>query len=159
MHKKILGALFVLLFIGVGSLLYKLLNQGVDVKVEQVKDRSLAPQETIKSSSERAWVKELAQKEARSFIYPVNELFMQIDLQGPNAGKVKSFRLVIDRLDRYSLFCIIQTLTSFNLSYMIVKEEKAPLIYVQEKNEKALEKVLRELEKYDIKSKIVEVLL
>jgi hypothetical protein len=144
---------------GVGFLLYKLLNQGVEVKMEQAKDRSIAPREIAKESSERAWVKELAQKESRSFVYPVNELFMQIDLQGPVAGKVKSFRLVIDRLDRYSLFCIVQTLTSFNLSYMIVKEEKAPLIYVQEKNEKALEKVLRELEKYDIKSKIVEVLL
>jgi len=159
MHKKILGTLFALLFLGVGFLLYKLLNQGVEVKIEQAEDRSFAPQEIAKESNDRAWVKELAQKESRSFVYPVNELFMQIDLQGPAAGKVKSFRLVIDRLDRYSLFCIVQTLTSFNLSYMIVKEEKAPLIYVQEKNEKALEKVLRELEKYDIKSKIVEVLL
>jgi len=127
--------------------------------MEQAKDRSIVPQEIAKESNDRAWVKELAQQESRSFIFPVNELFMQIDLQGPNAGKVKSFRLVIDRMDRYSLFCIVQTLTSFNLSYMIVKEEKAPLIYVQEKNEKALEKVLHELEKYDIKSKIIEVLL
>ncbi len=159
MHKKILGILFVALFIGVVFLLYKLLNQGVEVKIEQAKDNPTLIQENTKESSDRAWVKELAQKETRTFIYPVNELFMQIDLQGQNGGKVKSFRLVIDRIDRYSLFCIVQTLTSFNLSYMIVKEEKAPLIYVQEKNEKALENVLRELEKYDIKSKIVEVLL
>ena len=42
---------------------------------------------------------------------------------------------------------------------MVVKEDKAPFIYVQEKSEKGLDKVVAELEKYDIKSKIVEVWL
>ncbi len=123
------------------------------------KNQSPLPQEVKIESTDRVWVKELAQKDAREFIFPVNELFMQIDLHGITGEKVKSYRLVIDRIDRYSLFCVVQTLTSFNLSYMVVKEDKAPFIYVQEKNEKGLDKVVAELEKYDIKSKIVEVWL
>ena len=123
------------------------------------KNQSPFPQEVKIESTDRVWVKELAQKDAREFIFPVNELFMQIDLHGITGEKVKSYRLVIDRIDRYSLFCVVQTLTSFNLSYMVVKEDKAPFIYVQEKNEKGLDKVVAELEKYDIKSKIVEVWL
>lgn len=159
MHKKILGTLFVLLFVGVSLLLYKLLNQSIEVSMDVAKDISPLPQEIHHESSERVWVKELAHKDAKEFIFPVNELFMQFDLHGTNGEKVKSYRLVIDRIDRYSLFCIVQTLSSFNLPYMVVKEEKAPLIYVQEKSEKGLEKVVVELEKYDIKSKIVEVWL
>ena len=127
--------------------------------MDDAKDRSSAPKEEQLPTAEREWVKELAHKDAREFIFPVNELFMQIDLHGVNGEKVKSYRLVIDRIDRYSLFCVVQTLSALRLSYMVVKEEKAPFIYVQEKSEKALEKVVVELEKYDIKSKIVEVWL
>ena len=123
------------------------------------KNQSPLPQEVKIESTDRVWVKELAQKDAREFIFPVNELFMQIDLHGITGEKVKSYRLVIDRIDRYSLFCVVQTLTSSNLSYMVVKEDKAICIYVQEKSEKGLDKVVAELEKYDIKSKIVEVWL
>lgn len=159
MQKKILGTLFIFLFMGLGLLLYKLLNQNIEVQMDIAKNQSPLPQEVKIESTDRVWVKELAQKDAREFIFPVNELFMQIDLHGITGEKVKSYRLVIDRIDRYSLFCVVQTLTSFNLSYMVVKEDKAPFIYVQEKNEKGLDKVVAELEKYDIKSKIVEVWL
>ena len=159
MQKKILGTLFIFLFMGLGLLLYKLLNQNIEVQMDIAKNQSPFPQEVKIESTDRVWVKELAQKDAREFIFPVNELFMQIDLHGITGEKVKSYRLVIDRIDRYSLFCVVQTLTSFNLSYMVVKEDKAPFIYVQEKNEKGLDKVVAELEKYDIKSKIVEVWL
>ena len=127
--------------------------------MDVAKNQSPLPQEVKIESSDRVWVKELAQKDAREFIFPVNELFMQIDLHGMTGEKVKSYRLVIDRIDRYSLFCVVQTLTSFNLPYMVVKEDKAPFIYVQEKSEQGLDKVVAELEKYEIKSNIVEVWL
>jgi len=159
MHKKILGTLFTLLFAGMSLFLYKLLNQSIEVKMDVAKEQSPVPSSEPGFSTQREWVKELAHKDAREFIFPVNELFMQIDLHGTNGEKVKSYRLVIDRIDRYSLFCVVQTLSALRLSYMVVKEEKAPFIYVQEKSEKALEKVVAELEKYDIKSKIVEVWL
>ena len=134
MQKKILGTLFIFLFMGLGLLLYKLLNQNIEVQMDIAKNQSPLPQEVKIESTDRVWVKELAQKDAREFIFPVNELFMQIDLHGITGEKVKSYRLVIDRIDRYSLFCVVQTLTSFNLSYMVVKEDKAPFIYVQEKD-------------------------
>lgn len=162
MQKKVLGVVFLLLFIGVGFFLYKLLQQNGDVTVEVAKYESPKKQEIKQEISENVWVKEMAHKDAREFVFPVNELFMQIDSFGQkngSAGKLKSFRLVIDRVDRYSLFCIIQTLTSLHLPYMVVKEDKVPLIYIEEKSEKQLNQVVLELEKYDIKSKIVEVWL
>jgi len=159
MHKKILGTLFALLFAGMGLFMYKLLNQSIEVKMDVAKEQSSIPPAESPLSAQKEWVKELAHKDAREFIFPVNELFMQIDLHGISGDKVKTYRLVIDRIDRYSVFCVVQTLSALRLSYMVVKEEKAPFIYVQEKSEKALEKVVVELEKYDIKSKIVEVWL
>ena len=162
MQKKVLGALFLLLFLGVGFFLSKLLHQEVDVNAEVTKYESPKKQEIKQEISQKVWIKEMAHQDAREFIFPVNELFMQIDAYGQKNGtgsKLKSFRLVIDRADRYSLFCIIQTLTSLHLPYMVIKEDKVPIIYIEEKSEKQLDKVVLELEKYDIKSKIVEVWL
>ncbi len=162
MQKKVLGGLFLLLFVAVGFFLSKLLHQDVDVNVEVARYEPYKTQEIKQETSQKAWIKEMAHKDAREFVFPVNELFMQIDAFGQrngSVGKVKSFRLVIDRADRYSLFCIIQTLTSLRLPYMVIKEDKIPLIYIEEKSEKQLENVVLELEKYDIKSKIVEVWL
>jgi hypothetical protein len=162
MQKKVLGALFLLLFVGVGFFLSKLLHQDVDVNVEVARYEPYKTQEIKQETSQKAWIKEMAHKDVREFVFPVNELFMQVDAFGQKSGsvgKVKSFRLVIDRADRYSLFCIIQTLTSLRLPYMVIKEDKVPLIYIEEKSEKQLENVVLELEKYDIKSKIVEVWL
>lgn len=162
MQKKVLGALFLLLFVGVGFFLSKLLNHETDVKEEVAKYEPSKTQEIKQETSQNVWIKEMAHKDAREFIFPVNELFMQIDAygqKGGSAGKLKSFRLVIDRADRYSLFCIVQTLTALHLPYMVIKEDKIPIIYIEEKSEKQLDKVVLELEKYDIKSKIVEVWL
>lgn len=162
MQKKVLGGIFLLLFGGVGFFLYTLLRSPSELSVETPQYETPQVPVTQKTTSEKAWIKEMAHQDAREFVFPVNELFMQIDAFGQKSGgvgKVKSFRLVIDRADRYSLFCIIQTLTSLHLPYMVVKEDKVPLIYIEEKSEKQLENVVAELEKYDIKSKIVEVWL
>ena len=160
MQKKVLGALFLLLFLGVGFFLSKLLHQEVDVNAEDTKYESPKKQEIKQEISQKVWIKEMAHQDAREFIFPVNELFMQIDAYGQKSGtgsKLKLVRLVIDRADRYSLFCIIQTLTSLHLPYMVIKEDKVPIIYIEEKSEKQLDKVVLELVTYDIKSKIVEV--
>ena len=162
MQKKVLGALFLLLFVGVGFFLTKLLHNEADVKVDDAKYESPKKPEIKQEIAQNVWIKEMAHKDAREFIFPVNELFMQIDAYGQKSasvGKLKSFRLVIDRADRYSLFCIIQTLNALHLPYMVIKEDKIPIIYIEEKSEKQLDKVVLELEKYDIKSKIVEVWL
>lgn len=161
MQKKILGIVFLVLFLSISFLLYKLLHQKVEIEEDFAKVESPSPLTTTQEPKETIWIKEMAHKDSREFVFPVNELFMQIDLQGGDGagGKVKSFRLVIDRADRYSLFCIVQTLSSMKLSYVVIKEDKIPIVFVQEKTMKALDRVVQELEKYDIKSKIIEVFL
>lgn len=159
MQKKILGIFFLILFLSISFLLYKLVNQKIEIKEDFAKVESPSKIKISAEPKETIWIKEMAHKDSREFIFSVNELFMQIDLQGGDGGKVKSFRLVIDRADRYSLFCIVQTLSSMKLSYVVIKEDKIPIVFVQEKTMKALDRVVQELEKYDIKSKIIEVFL
>ncbi len=159
MQKKILGLFFLVLFLSISFFLYKLVNQKIEIKEDFAKVESPTQVKITQEPKETIWIKEMAHKDSREFILPVNELFMQIDLQGGDGGKVKSFRLVIDRADRYPLFCIVQTLSSMRLSYVVIKENKVPIVFVQEKSLEALDRVIQALEKYDIKSKIIEVFL
>jgi hypothetical protein len=84
---------------------------------------------------------------------------MQIDLKAYVPPKVKFFRLVVDRTDRYSLFCILQTLSSFNLPFVLSKQTQYPTVYVTSKTKESLDSVIKRLKEYEIESKIIEVWL
>ncbi len=164
MQKKILGVLFTGLLLGVGMLLYGLLSFGNKVPVESSTKTMQSPATFANFSGESTpkstWIQELAKRDDNGgFIVPVNELLIHIDNPVLNTTpKEKSYHLVIDKLDRYSLFCVFQTLTVLKLPYMVIKEDTKPLIYIQGKDQAFLEEVVFELlKKYDIKSKIVEV--
>lgn len=157
MQKKILGTVFAILFLGVSFLLYKLLHQDIELQTESAEYLTPTKQPITQEAKQKPWIQEMAHKDSREFSFPVNELFMQIDLYGPDGTKQKAFKLLIDRADRYSLFCLVQTLSALQLSFVVIKENKIPIVYVKDKNIKRLETAVQALEKYDIKSKITEI--
>lgn len=159
MQKKVLIGLFTLLILGLAWVLMNLLNQ--EEKNIEISREYLSPtqMQITQTQKEQTWLKELADSSTAKFQFPVNELFMQIDLKNYVPPKVKFFRLVIDRTDRYSLFCIIQTLSSLNLPFVLEKKSKNPDIFVTSKTQESLDIVVKKLKEYDIESKIVEVWL
>ncbi len=159
MQKKVLITLFTLLVFGLAWVLINLLNQeesSMDTVHEYL---SPSQKQVVQVQKNQTWTEDLAQANNAKFQFPVNELFMQIDLKSYVPPKVKFFRLVIDRTDRYSLFCIVQTLSSMNLPFVLEKKSKNPDIYVTSKTEDSLNTVVKRLKEYDIESKIVEVWL
>lgn len=159
MQKKVTLVLFALLVITLSWVLINLLNE--DSSKVQIDAEYLSPSQ-IKGEAKlktKTWTQELASTHESKFSFPVNELYMQIDLKQYVPPKVKSFRLVVDRADRYSLFCIVQTLSSMNLPFVVDKKNKVPVIHVSSKTEDSLKGVVQKLKDYDIESKIVEVWL
>jgi len=159
MQKKVTLALFAILVIALGFILNNLLKD--NNSSIQIDAKYLSPSQTksVKIVKHKTWSQELANSKDAKFSFPVNELYMQIDLKKYIPPKVKSFRLVVDRVDRYSLFCIVQTLSSMNLPFVVDKNEKVPMIYVGSKTKNSLKSVVEKLKNYDIKSKIIEVWL
>ena len=159
MQKKVTIVLFALLVVSLSMVLLKLLNE--EVSGVQIDAQYLSPSqkksEVVKK--ERTWSQSLAGAKEAKFSFPVNELYMQIDLKKYIPPKVKSYRLIVDRADRYSLFCIVQTLSQMNLPYVVEKKDKIPIIFVGSKTKKSLKSVVSRLKDYDIESKIVEVWL
>jgi len=159
MQKKVTIALFALLVITLGMVLSNLLNE--DSGSMQIDAQYLSPSQKkseVKLKS-RTWSEALAVSKETKFSFPVNELYMQIDLKKYIPPKVKSYKLVVDRADRYSLFCIVQTLSQMKLPYVVEKIDEVPTIYIGSKTEDALENVVNKLKDYDIESKIIEVWL
>lgn len=159
MQKKVLITLFTLLVIILSTILINLLStdsSSVNISAQYPSPSQIKSQTVVKN---KTWTEELAGAKDTKFSFPVNELFMQIDLKDYIPPKVKSFRLVVDRSDRYSLFCIIQTLSSMDLPFVVEKNNKIPLIHVESDTKESLNKVVDKLMDYDIKSKIIEVWL
>jgi hypothetical protein len=159
MQKKVTIAIFILLIISLGVVLYSLLSdEDSDVIIS---DSYLTPSVKTKREDIKAkgWTENLANVSKVNFSYPVNELFMQIDLKTYIPPKIKSYRLVVDKADRYSIFCIVQTLSSMNLPFVLEKKDKVPVVYVGSKTKDKLLHVVKKLKDYDIESKIVEVYL
>ncbi len=162
MQKKILGVVFIGLLLGVALVLYGLLLPSHAIVTP--KNNEAYPPATVTSTTSTparsTWIEDLAKKESGEFVFPVNELLIHIDSPKVNIAMEKSYRLIIEDPSRYSLFCVFQTLTSLKLPYVVIKEEKNPLIYIQGKDQAFLESIVFELlKKHDIKSKIVEVAL
>ncbi len=159
MQKKVTIVLFVLMVVILSFVLISMLNDN-NSRV-QIDEQYLSPSQkqsevTLKS---KTWSELLANSKETKFTFPVNELYMQIDLKKYIPPKVKSYRLVVDRADRYSIFCIVQTLSQMNLPYVVEKKDRVPVIYVSSKTEDSLEKIVDKLKDYDIESKILEVWL
>lgn len=159
MQKKVTIALFALLIVALSMVLLNLLNE--EVSSVQIDAQYLSPSQkkSEEVKKERTWSQSLAGVKETKFSFPVNELYMQIDLKKYIPPKVKSYRLIVDRADRYSLFCIVQTLSQMNLPYVVEKKDKTPIIFVGSKTKNSLKSVVSRLKDYDIESKIVEVWL
>ncbi len=160
MQKKVTVALFVLIVFVLGMVLISLLNNENDAV--QIDAQYLSPSQKNISENTlkvKTWSQALAGSSETRFTFPVNELYMKIDLRAYIAPKTKSYRLVVDRADRYSLFCIVQTLSQMDMPFIIEKQNKIPIVYVGSKTQNELKKVIEKLRYYDIESKIEEVWL
>lgn len=159
MQKKVTIAIFVLLLIVLSVILVNLLkddNSIIKIDAEYLSPSQIKSEEVQKNIT---WSQALADSKETKFTFPVNELYMQIDLKKYLPPKVKSYRLTVDRADRYSLFCIVQTLSQMKLPYIVEKKNSVPIIYVSSKTKKELSHIVNRLKEYNIETRIEEVWL
>ena len=107
MQKKVTITLFALLVVILGIVLSSLLNEETGSVYNDAQYLSSSQKKSEEILKNKTWSEALAVVNETKFSFPVNELYMQIDLKKYISPKVKSYRLVIDRADRYSLFCIV----------------------------------------------------
>lgn len=156
MQKKILIVFFIGLFLGVIGVLYSFLNYADTEFIETKEYLSPLDKKVKVENFTKSWIDSLVKSKKSAYLYPVNKLFIHIDLQKYIPPKVRSFKLIIQNMDRYSLFCVMQTLQSFNLPFIVSKDKALPFIYIGSSSEKKLKNIEKKLRNYDIDSKVME---
>ena len=159
MQKKVLIACFVILIGVMAGIFVGLFSFANDETAKAVQYTPLKKQTTPEKVVVKSWADKMAETSSRDYFLPVNELFIQFDLRDAEPPKERFFQLLIDRTDRYSQFCIVQTLSSYALPYVFVKDKEEQSIYVNAKTKEALDQVVDKLKEYDIESTIKEVWL
>lgn len=73
--------------------------------------------------------------------------------------KNKYYQLIVGKYDIYSMFCLRQTLNSFNVKYFLLKSGHSPEIFLDTGNEKLIDDIIKELKKYKINTEVKEIWL
>lgn len=97
----------------------------------------------------RGWLDALAVNEEEGYFYPVNEIYIQLDLNQKFVHE-KTYRLLAKLQNPYQLFCLKQELKHHRLRYAFKREgDGAQLVIYSEKREE-LEALVKTLKNYQI---------
>lgn len=107
-----------------------------------------------KDGLERRWLDRLAKNERQGYFYPVNEIYVELDLDQRLVNE-KRHRLTARLRDPYQLFCLKQELREHKLHYTLKNEDKGADLLVYSKDEAKIKAFLLSLKKYQITATIL----
>lgn len=161
MQKHIIVAIFAILILAMVAIFALMLDFGNSIN-SFIPLTSETKQESVKRSlPPSTWSGKLAKVKTRDYHFPVNDLFIQIDIEKikhkPKRKPKQTYQLLVDETNRYSLFCIRKTLENLSLPFIIVQDKKKNYIIIDSDEDKKLKEVVKRLKKYNINSKIKKV--
>jgi len=99
------------------------------------------------------WLNHFSQTQRSGYFYPVNEIFVQVDLD----EKILSttiHKLSASVLDPYQLFCLKEELKQHKLRYYLKKDKHGVELLIYSQNKEKLNSLVRVLKNYQILAKI-----
>lgn len=107
-----------------------------------------------------SWQEELAKWPTRDFTPAAEKFTLYFDADTSELKeKNKYYQLIVGKYDIYSMFCLRQTLNSFNVKYFLLKSDDSPEIFLDTGNEKLIDDIIKELKKYKINTEVKEIWL
>ncbi|MCX6051887.1 MAG: hypothetical protein NTZ60_05180 [Campylobacterales bacterium] len=105
--------------------------------------------EVIPKEQEKVWLNQFSQVEKLGFSYPVNEVYIQVDL---NEKTIKTiiYKLSASLLDPYQLFCLKQELKQHQLKYYLQKDKSGIELLIYSKDIDKLNSLIKVLKNYQI---------
>ena len=109
--------------------------------------------EPFVKKTKKLWLNHFSQTERLGYFYPVNEVFVQVDLD-EEILSTTIYKLSASLLDPYQLFCLKEELKQHKLRYYLKKDKQSIELLIYSKNIKKLNSLVRVLKKYQISAKI-----
>jgi hypothetical protein len=111
---------------------------------------SLSSDRTSRAASEQPrWLDAFAQSERQGYFYPVNEIYIDVDLNQKLVNE-KIYRLSAKLHDPYQLFCLKQELKRRDLRYSLKTEKEGAELLIYSKDQQRLEALIDTLNNYQI---------
>ncbi|EAH6205611.1 hypothetical protein K1320_000794 [Campylobacter jejuni] len=155
---SILSILLLILLAVVFTLLWQF-KANVNFIPQFAKDTNTQP--SIQTQNQDlSWQEELAKWPTRDFTPAAEKFTLYFDADTSELKeKNKYYQLIVGKYDIYSMFCLRQTLNSFNVKYFLLKSGDNPEIFLDTGNEKLIDDIIKELKKYKINTEVKEIWL
>ena len=106
----------------------------------------------IQKKPDKIWLNHFSQTERLGYFYPVNEIYIKIDLNEKkiNTDTTATYRLSAFLLDPYQLFCLKEELKQHGLKYYLTKDKNGIELVIFSKNINKLNSLVKVLKNYQI---------
>jgi hypothetical protein len=138
-------AIFIIFF------LISINSDSIDLQSEPLVRKS----EMVQKKSEQVWLNQFSKTQQLGYFYPVNEVYVQVDLEKKNPAKITTiYKLSASLLDPYQLFCLKEELKQHSLRYYLKRDKSNIELLIYSKNLKRLKSLVKVLKNYQISAKI-----
>jgi len=109
--------------------------------------------EVVAQKPKKVWLNHFSKTERLGYFYPVNEVFIRVDLNEKIAAKT-IYKLSASLLDPYQLFCLKEELKQHQLKYYLKRDKGGVELLIYSKNKEKLKTLVRVLKNYQISAKV-----
>ncbi|MDY0116654.1 MAG: hypothetical protein RBR59_03635 [Sulfurimonadaceae bacterium] len=152
--QKILKWFAPILTIGVAVfIIFFLVSINTHEKINE--SQPLVLQETIlEQNPKQTWLDNFSQTEKLGYFYPVNEVYIQVDLK-EKIIKETTYKLSASLLDPYQVFCLKEELKQHGLRYYLKRDSKKVELLIFSTDKAKLSALVNVLKNYQISAQIV----
>jgi len=151
--RKILKWLTPLIAVGVAVFIIFFLisinSNDTYIRLSPLEHKSSAAVEEPK----KVWLNHFSKSEKLGYFYPVNEVFIQVDLNEKIVSETV-YKLSAPILDPYQLFCLKEELKQHRLKYYLKKDKNGAELLIFSKDRDKLNSLVEVLKNYQISANV-----
>ncbi|MCD6433477.1 MAG: hypothetical protein J7L21_05485 [Sulfurimonas sp.] len=152
--QKILKWFAPILTVGVAIfIIFFLISINSSDKLDDV-EPLLHKSEVVQKKPEKVWLNHFSKTEKLGYFYPVNEVYISVDLNEKITNTILIYKLSAPLLDPYQLFCLKEELKQHSLNYYLKRDERGVELLIYSKNINKLNSLVRVLKNYQISATI-----
>ncbi|MFA6137514.1 MAG: hypothetical protein WC667_05435 [Sulfurimonas sp.] len=152
--QKILKWFTPVLALGVAIFIYFFLLS-INSSVEPLHtDPLVYKSEVVEKKEDKLWLNHFSQTERLGYFYPVNEVFVKVDLD-EKIIKTIMYKLSAPLLDPYQLFCLKEELKQHQLKYYLQKDNSGIELLIYSKEIDKLNSLVKILKNYQISATVM----
>lgn len=110
--------------------------------------------EVVQEKQEKLWLNHFSQTERLGYFYPVNEVYIQLDLD-EKIIKAIMYKLSAPLLDPYQLFCLKEELKQHQLKYYLQKDKSGIELLIYSNDIDKLNSLVKVLKNYQISATVM----